>query len=91
MSMPILASRWDQPWPPLRSSWMLGHLASLGRAADAPHGRENDAPVAPLQLHHELQVVADPEAPDRFLLQRSRTEPINQKLEWFWASPTFSS
>lgn len=61
-----------------------GHLASLGRAADASHGRENDAPVAPLQLRHERQVVADPEAPDRFLLQKkSRTEPLNQKLEWF--------
>lgn len=44
-------------------------VSSRRRAADVFHGSENDAPVAPLQLLHERQVVADPETPDWLLLK----------------------
>lgn len=54
--------------------WTRTPPLSLRRAADASHGRQNDAPVAPLQLRHELQVVADPETPDWLLLQKKGRE-----------------
>lgn len=45
-------------------------LSSRHRAADVFHGSENNAPVAPLQLLHERQIVADPETSDWLLLQK---------------------
>lgn len=45
-------------------------LSSRHRAADVFHGGEDDAPVAPLQLLHERQIVADPETSDWLLLQQ---------------------
>lgn len=56
-------------------------LPSRHRAADVFHGGENHAPVAPLQLLHERQIVADPESSDWLLLQEKTG---TKKLEVYW-------
>lgn len=47
-------------------------MFSLDQVTDGLHVAQNDAPVSVLQSLHELQVVADLEALDWFLLQAKR-------------------